>query len=84
MIQVELYSKDDCHLCDVAYEVLFKVQKKIPFDLRVIKIREGDGLFEKYSEKIPVVLINGEETYHYKVPEQDFIQRLKNLLSHLA
>ena len=76
-----MFSKDDCHLCDVAYEVLLKVQKRIPFDLKVTRIREEDGHFAKYHERIPVVLINSEEVYQYKVPEHDFIRKLQSIVS---
>jgi hypothetical protein len=33
MILVELFSKEDCHLCEEALEVLKKVQREIPFML---------------------------------------------------
>jgi glutaredoxin len=84
MIQVEMYSKDNCHLCDGAYDVLFKVQKKIPFDLKVIKIREGDKLYERYAARVPVVLINGQEAFQYNVPEEDFIQQLKDVQAQMG
>jgi glutaredoxin len=81
MIQVEMISKDDCHLCDDAYEVLFRVQKNIPFDLTMRKIRDGDEHFQKYHERVPVIFINDEEAFHGKISERDLVQKLQKIRS---
>lgn len=73
---VELYSKDDCHLCDVAKEVLVKIQQKHPFELKVVKIRDGDPGYDEFKERIPVVYINGVFAFQHKVLERDLIARL--------
>jgi glutaredoxin len=33
MPTVTLYTKPDCHLCDVAHEVLEEVREEFPFDI---------------------------------------------------
>jgi hypothetical protein len=76
MILVELYSKDDCHLCDVAMELLLNIQKSHPFELRRIKIREGDDYFEDYDQRVPVVFINKEFAFQYRVLEKEFIAKI--------
>jgi glutaredoxin len=77
MTIVELYSKDDCHLCDIALEVLQNVREIIPFELQQVKIREGDEYFEKYKERIPVVFINKEFAFQYKVRKDELIAKLE-------
>ena len=77
MIVSELVSKQDCHLCDRAKDVLLKVQKLHPFELKEIKIKAGDKYFERYKEQIPVVLINNEIAFLYEVSEQALISKLK-------
>ena len=79
MTLVELYSKNDCHLCDVARDTLEKAQKNYPFELREIKIAQGDNLFEEMNERIPVVYINKEFAFQQKVPEDQLIAKLKSL-----
>lgn len=69
MILVELYSKDDCHLCDDAKSVLEKVREQIPFTLREIKIIEGDSHFDEYRELVPVVHINKVLVFKYRINE---------------
>jgi Glutaredoxin-like domain (DUF836) len=76
MKTVTLISKDDCHLCDVAKGVLLKAQKETAFNLREKKIEPGSLEFEKYHERIPVVLIDEKLAFQYKVSE---IQLLKML-----
>ncbi|MBI1804585.1 MAG: glutaredoxin family protein [Ignavibacteriae bacterium] len=77
MILVELYSKHDCHLCDIAKDTLIKIQLREQFELREIKIREGDAFYNEFKERIPVVYINGEWAFQYHVPEEMFIRKLK-------
>ncbi|MFN0158145.1 MAG: glutaredoxin family protein [Bacteroidota bacterium] len=76
MIIVDLYSKDDCHLCEDARAVLESVQKEIPFTLRETKIIPGDEYFEEYKEMVPVVHINKMFAFKYRVNEGMFKFRL--------
>jgi glutaredoxin len=76
---VEIYSKDDCHLCDSALAVLKDAQKKSAFDLKVTKLREGDGKFELYKERFPVIFINEEFAFQYKVSEQQLLSKLEQI-----
>ncbi|HTK82761.1 MAG TPA: glutaredoxin family protein [Bacteroidota bacterium] len=74
---VELYSKDDCPLCDVAREVLVNIQQKYPFELKIVKIHDGDPAYDRFKERIPVIHINGKFAFQYKVSEHDFITKLQ-------
>ncbi len=76
MKTVTLISKDDCHLCDVAKSVILRAQKKMAFDLKEKKITPGSPEFEKYHERIPVILIDEEFAFQYRVSE---VQLLKIL-----
>jgi len=69
MVLVELFSKDNCCLCDEAKGVLLKVQKEIPFELQEIKIQDDENLIREYGTKIPVVFINGRMAFKYHVYE---------------
>ena len=77
MILVELYSKDDCHLCEVAKDVLLNIRKQHPFELKEVKIQEGQEQYERFKERIPVVYINNEFAFQYRIPEQAFIAKLR-------
>lgn len=55
-----LYSKKNCHLCDVAKTELEKVKNKIGCSYEEIDIYESDELLELYGLMIPVVQYKGE------------------------
>jgi len=76
MTLVEMYSKRDCHLCDVAKEVVQRVGRRHPFELNLVELEEGDLLFERYTERVPVVYINGKFAFQFHVPEEEFIAAL--------
>ena len=67
MITIEILTKEDCSLCDTAKAIVEKVLPDFPAQLKMTDIESDAGLFETYKEKIPVVRINGEESFVYKV-----------------
>ncbi len=77
MLNVTIYSKKDCHLCDSARETLLKVQQELPFSLREIDIEKDKTAFEKYKYLIPVIEIDGEKAFNYKVDENELKKILK-------
>lgn len=80
MILVEIFSKEGCHLCDTAKSVLQNIRKRHPFELKEVSIREGDEYYERYKERIPVVHINKKFAFQHRVPEREFIAKLKSAL----
>ena len=70
MTTLTLIGKPDCHLCDVAREVVETVVADLPEDAVVVderSILEDPALYELWWEKIPVVLINGTLHGHWRV-----------------
>jgi glutaredoxin len=76
MATVTLYGRPGCHLCDDALLVLERVRADAPFELRTVNIEDDDALFRAYLERIPVVSLDGEEVYDYRVDERDLRARL--------
>ncbi len=68
--KVELYTKKDCSLCVVAREIILRVLKEIPFEFQEIDIESKEDLYEKFKEEIPVVFVNGELVFTYRVNEE--------------
>lgn len=64
-IVLTLLSKPGCHLCDDARQVVAEVvaalgdQVRAPVTVDEVSILDDPDLLEKYSEEIPVLLING-------------------------
>jgi uncharacterized membrane protein len=57
MIDVKLYSRKDCHLCDQARIDLASMQEEVPHQLSVIDIDEDPKLVKLYGEVIPVITV---------------------------
>ena len=70
MTTVTLIGKPDCHLCDVAREVVETVVAELPedaVDIEEFSIADDPSLYAQWWEKIPVVLIDGELHGHWRV-----------------
>ena len=70
MTTVTLIGKPDCHLCDVARDVVETVVAELPEDtveVEELSIADDPALYAQWWEKIPVVLIDGELHGHWRV-----------------
>ena len=72
--RVTMYSRRNCHLCEVAKEVVESAKNEAEFDFEVIFI-DGDADLEKeYGEEVPVTLINGKRHDYFRVDRARFIE----------
>ena len=65
-----LISKPDCHLCDVAREIVDVVVAELPendVEVEEVSILDDAALYDAWWEKIPVVLIDGQLHGHWRV-----------------
>ena len=73
MTTLTLIGKADCHLCDVAQEVVEQVLADLPegtaerIEVDERAILEDAALYELWWEKIPVVLVDGALHAHWRV-----------------
>ncbi len=77
MVTITIYSKKNCHLCDIAKVTLLKIREEYPFSLIEVDIEKDKAIFEKYKYLIPVIEIDGEKTFTYKVNEAELKTILK-------
>jgi glutaredoxin len=75
---VTVYSHPDCHLCEEAMALLRRLSGELGFELAEYDI-SGDGALERaYFERVPVVLLDGEELCEYVVDETALRERLES------
>jgi len=71
--ELTLLTKPDCHLCDVAREVIDRTLAELPddvaerVDVTEVSILDDESLYARWWEKIPVVLIDGQLHGHWRV-----------------
>jgi uncharacterized membrane protein len=57
MIEVTLYGRKDCHLCEVAQQHLEELQAQIPHHMTIIDVDSEEKLRKLYGFNVPVVQI---------------------------
>jgi glutaredoxin len=73
---VTLVGASGCHLCESARKVIDRVRAEVPFELEEIDITGDVDLERRYRERIPVVLVDGEEVFTYFVHPDALRRRL--------
>jgi glutaredoxin len=76
MIEVVLFTKPGCCLCDTVKAQLSELRARHPFELREVNILEDAAAFAKFQKEIPVVFINGRKAFKYHLDEKAFLRRL--------
>lgn len=80
-IQLTLIGKPGCHLCDDAEVVVLEVMSEFVDSVMLTKqnILDDEALFARYSEEIPVLLIDGKVHNYWHIDSE----RLRSTLSAL-
>ncbi len=69
---VTIYTRNGCHLCEIAEETLKGLQSELDFEIEK-RFIDGDLALEaKYGEQIPVILIDGEHHDFWRVNPERF------------
>ena len=71
---VTMYSRRNCHLCEVAKEVVESARNQAEFEFEVVFIDGDVGLEKEYGEEVPVTLINGKRHDYFRVDRARFIE----------
>jgi glutaredoxin len=74
---VTVYSRKNCHLCDVAMESLESVKVELDFEIEKIYIDGNTDLTNKYGEEVPVIHIDGLHHDMFRVDLERFRSSLE-------
>jgi hypothetical protein len=69
-----LITRVGCHLCDVAKEAMDRVAAATGETWREVDVDGDPGLRDEYSDRVPVVLLDGREHGYWRV-EEDRLRR---------
>lgn len=78
---VIIYSRPGCHLCDEAKAAIKSAGIDDQFTLEEINIESDDELLRKYKYDIPVVTIDGIESFIHRVDAKEFRTRITRIKS---
>ena len=76
MHEVRIYSRRDCHLCEVVKETLRQMESLADFSWQEIDIDSDPELQRLYDQEVPVVFIDGRKAFKYRMDASDFLRKL--------
>ncbi len=82
MTVVTVYSRKNCHLCDLAVESLESVQAELNFEIEKIYIDGNNELVQMYGEEVPVIHIDGKHHDIFRVNLERFKSSLEKHRQH--
>jgi glutaredoxin len=80
-IDITLYGRPDCCLCDEAKVVLQRVAPAYAAAVREVNIASDRELQARFGEEIPVVFVDGRKAFKFRVPERELRRRLDRALA---
>jgi glutaredoxin len=66
-LQVILYTRAGCHLCEKALEILRREQRRYHFSLSVVDVYAEPGLAQRHGNQVPVVTVKDQVRFRGEV-----------------
>ena len=70
--EVTLVTRAGCHLCETAEGTLRRLSAELGFGYSEVDVDGSPELRAEYSDRVPVVLIDGKEHGYWRVEEARF------------
>jgi hypothetical protein len=68
-LDVVLYTRQGCHLCETGYQQLEKAQQRWQFHLSIVDVDTDPALVEQHGDWVPVVVIDGRIRFRGRINE---------------
>lgn len=66
---VTLITRAGCHLCEEAERTLLRLAAELGFRYATLDVDADDARRHEYSDRVPVILIDGKEHGYWQVEE---------------
>lgn len=70
--RVTLITRRGCHLCEEAEAALRRLSVELRFPLELVDVDADRALANEYSDRVPVILIDGAEHGYWRLEEERF------------
>lgn len=70
--RVTLITRDGCHLCTDAERALARLQAELGFSMESVDVDADPARQAEYSDRVPVILIDGKEHGYWRLEEARF------------
>jgi glutaredoxin len=65
MRTITLYTRPGCHLCEQAHAILTTAARGLGMPVREVNIEEDPALLERYTLRVPVAAVDGEDVLEW-------------------
>lgn len=62
-----LYSRRECHLCDVAKDEIENLRRRLAFDVEVRDVDQEASWLKAYGDEVPVGFVGARKVFKYRV-----------------
>jgi hypothetical protein len=76
-IRLTLITRRDCHLCDEMAELLEQTAPRFAAQVEVADVDSSPDLLARYSNEVPVLLVDGRKAFKYRVTRDALERRLR-------
>jgi thiol-disulfide isomerase/thioredoxin len=76
-IDLVLYSRPGCHLCDDMLAVVESLAGEFPLRVRTVDVSRDPALEARYGTEIPVLLVDGAEAFRGRLGAAALRARLR-------
>jgi hypothetical protein len=70
MSRLTVVTRHECHLCDVAKEIVARVAAEVDVAWTEVDVDSDPALLAEYSDLVPVILVDGKVHAYWRVDEQ--------------
>lgn len=74
--RITLVDRQGCHLCDEAAAVIEQVAERTGVGWTRVDVDSSPALLHKYTDLVPVVLVDGREIAHWSVTDKALTRAL--------
>src|SRR5205085_11842858 len=78
-VQVILYTRQGCHLCEIAHTQLESAQRRWGFHLTILDVDTDPRLVEQYDTCVPVVAVDGRVRFRGRINEVPLTRLFRGL-----
>lgn len=85
-VDLVLITRKGCHLCEAAEADLARVVAGFtalnpdkPYTVEVIDVDSDPQLLQRFSEEVPVLLLNGEQVAFFRIDVERVLEKLGSL-----
>lgn len=79
-VEVTIYSRTDCHLCEEAKATIQHVAETVdtPVEIEERDVDADETLQAEYGDRVPYVFVDGWPAFKYEVDAEELRQQLRH------